>query len=131
MPPPPSGEMGQSGGDSGKTKDQLTADAKAVSSTDSGLSNLLTSVANNFDKADTNHDGKVDAKETMAYAIKQKDSATSSDSTISSTSSSSSTTTSSTSSTNDKLLAQIMELMRAYGMGDNSTASNSLFSAQA
>jgi Ca2+-binding EF-hand superfamily protein len=123
MPPPPGG-IDQSGGDQGKTKDQLKADAKAMGS--GGISSMLNSVADNFDKVDTNHDGKVDAKEIMAYA-QQQQSSTSSTSNTSGNSKSSSKTT-----TEQDLLAQIMQLMKAYGAGDNTaSAFNSLFSAKA
>ena len=64
-PPPPSAPQGKE--DNGKTKDELTAMASDVSSSDSNLASLLSSVVENFDAADTNGDGKVTAAEAMAY----------------------------------------------------------------
>lgn len=64
-PPPPSSSQGKE--DNGKTKDELTAMAEEVSSTDSNLASLLSSVAENFDAADANSDGKVTSAEAMAY----------------------------------------------------------------
>lgn len=61
MPPPPP----PAGDDQGFTKDELSSIASKTD--DSNLSSLMSSIAANFDKADTNGDGKVDAKEAMAY----------------------------------------------------------------
>lgn len=76
MPPPPtSAHQGKE--DTGKTKDELTAMASEVSSSDSNLASLLSSVVENFDAADANGDGKVTAAEAMAY--QQETSASESD----------------------------------------------------
>ena len=111
-PPPPSD-------DAGFTKDELTAQLQQIGSTDSKRSSLLTDIINNFDKADTDGDGKVSFKEAMAY--KQASSTTGSTST---TASSSSSTATSSSDTDAKVLRQIMQLMHAYGVfGQNSSQS--------
>ena len=66
-PPPPSSSSSHGQEDNGYTQDELTAMAKEVSSTDSNLASLLSSVAENFDAADANGDGKVTSAEAMAY----------------------------------------------------------------
>jgi len=135
-PPPPPGESGQAGNDQGFTKDQLTSMASDSASTDSKMSNVFSTIAKNFDKADTNGDGKVDHKEVMSFMQSQQDSTVSSTSSTNSTSTasdtistSSSSSTSSTSTAQDQLLAQLMQIVRAYSMNDSSVSS--LFSAQA
>lgn len=74
-PPPPSSSHGKE--DNGKTKDELTAMAEEVSSTDSNLASLLSSVAENFDAADANSDGKVTSAEAMAYQRSSQETSTS------------------------------------------------------
>ena len=102
MPPPPPPQGSDS---AGLTKGQLTSMAKETGSTDSKLTNLV----NNFDKADTNGDGKVSMQEAMAFDQASKSS--SSDS----TSTDSSSTTSSTSNSEANVMMRIMQLMHAYG----------------
>ena len=117
MPPPPPPQDG----DSGFTKDELTSQLSEIGSSDSKRSALISNIVNNFDKADTDGDGKVSFKEAMAF-----DQSTSSSSTSSSTSTDASSSTSS-SDLNAKLLSQIMKLMQAYGLGNDETR-NSLLS---
>ena len=107
-PPPPPGDS--NGSDSaGFTKDELASMAQEIGSTDSKRSSLMTNLVNNFDKADTNGDGKISAQEAMAFdQSNQTGSSTSSDS--GSTSSSSSAT-----NTEAKVIMRIMQLMHAYG----------------
>lgn len=114
MPPPPPPGGGQD--DAGFTQDELQSQLEEVGSTDSRRSSLISSVVENFDKADTNGDGKVSATEAMAYE----------QSTQSSTSgNSTSTGSASSSSQTDAMLAQrLMELIRAYG-GDSTTSAAS------
>jgi len=59
-PPPAEGEE-----DEGYTQDELSAIASATD--DSNLSELMNSLAANFDAADANGDGKVTQQEAMAY----------------------------------------------------------------
>ena len=61
MPPPPPPK----GDDQGFTKDELSSIASKTD--DSNLANLMSSIAANFDAADTNGDGKVNSEEAMAY----------------------------------------------------------------
>ena len=114
MPPPPPPGGGQD--DAGFTQDELQSQLDEIGSTDSKRSSLISSVVENFDKADTNGDGKVSATEAMAYE----------QSTQSSTSgNSTSTGSASSSSQTDAMLAhRLMELMRAYG-GDSTTSAAS------
>lgn len=124
MPPPPPGGQGGPGGpggsggnDSGFTKDELSSQLSETGSTDSQRSALISKVVSNFDKADSDEDGKVSFKEAMAYDQSTKTSSTSStSSTTSSSDSSSSDTTSSSGTSSDALLMKtIMDLAKAYG----------------
>jgi hypothetical protein len=68
--PPPSGEGGmEASGAPAYTKDELTSMASQIGSTDSKRSELMTKLAANFDQADTNGDGMIDAKEAMAFDL--------------------------------------------------------------
>lgn len=126
MPPPPPPGDGQ-GSDSGFTKDELTSQLSEIGSSDSKRSSLISNVVNNFDKADTDGDGKVSFKEAMAFD--QSSSASSSSTSSSSSTASTSDTSSTSSSSSDldaKVMLQIMRLMHAYSMGTDSSASSSL-----
>lgn len=115
MPPPPPPED-----DAGLTKDQLSSKLSESGSTDSEQSGLISKIVSNFDKADTNGDGKVSMQEAMAYDQSTK----SSSSTASADTSTGSAT--STSSQNDAaLMHKLMELARAYGAGSEGTGSSS------
>jgi len=67
MPPPPPPPSSSNEEDTGYTKDELTAMASSTSSTDSKLASLFETLAQNFDDADTNSDGKVTSDEARAY----------------------------------------------------------------
>jgi len=113
-PPPPPPQESQD--DAGFSKDELSSQINQIGSTDSKRTDLMTKIVNNFDKADTNSDGKVSMKEAMAY----DQSTSSSSDTSSSTTSSSSRTTSS----DLAIMKRIMDLMQSYASND--TSSNSL-----
>lgn len=53
--------------DGGFTKDQLTSMSKEIGSSDSKRSELMSKIADNFDAADTDSDGKVNRAEAMAF----------------------------------------------------------------
>ncbi|MQY52680.1 EF-hand domain-containing protein [Rhodocyclus gracilis] len=128
--PPPKPPEDGNGDDAGLTKDQLTSMASDAASSDTNLASLLNTVASNFDAADTNGDGKVSFKESQAYAAKAQAEAASSGS--SSTSGTSSTASSTTNSTDQEaaITRRILELVRAYSVGTNNSAStNSASSA--
>lgn len=111
MPPP--GPPPDANG--GLSKDQLTSMAKDLSSSDSSAASRVSDLVSNFDKADTNQDGKVSAQEAVAYA----QSSQSQDKSGSSTSTGGSQNGDSSLSTDQKLLQQIGQLMQAYGIGDH------------
>lgn len=117
MPPPGAMPPG------GMTKDQLSSAASDASSTDSAASSGLTNLVNNFDTADTDGDGKISLKEAVAYD--QKNAAATAGSASPSTSSGSSAngTAASGSDANVKVMAQIMKLMQAYGVGADQSGS--------
>lgn len=110
MPPPPPPQ----GDDAGFTQDELNSQLEEIGSTDSARSELISKVAENFEAADTNGDGKVSAPEAMAYERESRTSA--------STSTSADSSTSSTAS-EGALMHRLMELMRAYGGDDNPRSS--------
>jgi Ca2+-binding EF-hand superfamily protein len=94
----------------GMTKDQLSSLNQSGAS-DSKISDLVA----NFDKADTNQDGKVSMQEAMQYEQSHP-----------STSTTSSPTSSSNASSNKvdvKIMQQIMELMQAYNPDYQSNSS--------
>lgn len=103
---PPGGESG------GLTKDQLTSAAKEVGSTSSSAASSIQNLANNFDQADTDGDGKVSFKEAMAY--QQETAATESSA---ATASADNASSASGSGDDAKVMMQIMKLMHAYGAG--------------
>lgn len=117
MPPPPPSSSSSSTEDTGLTQDEMTAMLEDVSSTDSNLATLLTSVSENFDAADTNGDGKVTFAEAMSYQQSTQNSTDSTEqSTVSAAGSmppppppSSSTTEDDTGYTADELLAMASE----------------------
>lgn len=123
MPPPPP-PPGGAQDDAGFTKDELQSQLEEVGTTDSARSSLISSVVENFDKADTNGDGKVSASEARAYD----------QSTRSSTSGSASGSTDGASASGqaDAVLAQrLMELMRAYGSDSTASAAGGGLSVSA
>ena len=118
MPPPPPPES-----DTGFSKDELTQQLdEATASGDTKRADLLNSIVANFDKADTDGDGKVTFKEARAYDESQKSSSTST----------TSDTTTGTASSNDsdslssRVLRQMMRLMASYGAPEATAATSSL-----
>lgn len=103
MPPPPPPEN-----DSGFTKDELQSQLDEIGSSDSKRASLLSSVIANFDKADTDGDGKVSFKEAMAYD--QSNTTSSSDST------STASSTGSNGTSEAQMMLQVMKLAEAYGL---------------
>jgi Ca2+-binding EF-hand superfamily protein len=114
MPPPPPPQN-----DAGFTKAELTSQLSEIGSSDSKLTSLISSVIANFDKADTNGDGKVSMQETMAF---EQSNSTTAASTNSSENTSSTSGTSSA-DTAAKILQQITLLMQAYNSGNNTNNS--------
>ena len=105
-PPPPPGN------DAGFTKDELTSQLSSTTSSNTQQTDLMTKITSNFEAADTDSDGKVSFKEAMAYDQSTK--------TASTTDSSS---TSSASNSEAGIMMKIMQLMQAYGSGQDQTQS--------
>lgn len=103
MPPPP-----PPGDDAGFTKEELTSQLESAESSDTQRNSLLTKIVENFEAADSDGDGKVSFSEAMAYDESTK-TATTSDSSSSTTASNS----------DDQIMFKIMQLMHAYGGGQD------------
>ncbi|MFZ6643726.1 EF-hand domain-containing protein [Undibacterium sp. TC4M20W] len=152
-PPPPPPPGGGEGGDQGLDKTQLTDLSTEVGKTNSSAGAALSQVAQNFDAADTNQDGKVSLQETLAYLEKASTTQTSSTSTATSTTATASTSNSSTSSssgstgsasdgttssvtgsinnssstnTDAALFKKALQLLRAYSSPPTSSSSQSI-----
>jgi hypothetical protein len=125
MPPPPPPPQN----DAGFTKDELSSQLQQIGSADDERSSLISSLVENFVKADTNSDGKVSFQEAMAYQHDSSSIGTSASAADSATSGTDAALSSSSSSNLEaKLMLQIMRLMHAYGAGSESdtTAASSL-----
>jgi Ca2+-binding EF-hand superfamily protein len=116
MPPPPPPQN-----DAGFTKDELQSQLDQIGSTDSKRSSLLSNIIANFDKADTDGDGKVSFKEAMAYD--RSGSSGSTTSTGAGTASTDSTTSTSSATSEAQLMLKILQLMHAY-RSDSATTSS-------
>ncbi|MEQ6289061.1 EF-hand domain-containing protein [Vogesella sp. GCM10023246] len=118
MPPPP-----PRGNDAGLDQDQLTTMASdASASGDSTAAARFSSLAANFDAADSNGDGKVSFQESIAYEQSQSTSSDSASATASADNSSDSTQ-------NARVLHRLMEMLRAYDSNDNDSGSQLLSTA--
>lgn len=109
-PPPPQAN------DAGFTKDELTSQLQSADSSDTKRTDLINKIVNNFTAADTDGDGKVSFKEAMAY---DKSTQSTSSAASSSTTSTTASTDSTTNNTDAQLMKKIMQLMQAYGTGQN------------
>lgn len=112
-PPPPPGN------DSGFTEDELSSQLDAIGSSDTQASSMISTIISNFEAADSDGDGKVSFAEAQAYDESSK-TATASDS----TSSTSSMSGASSSNTEAGVMMKIMQLMHAYGSGQESGQSS-------
>ncbi|MBU1362306.1 MAG: EF-hand domain-containing protein [Gammaproteobacteria bacterium] len=105
MPPPPPAD------DAGFTKEELTSQLESADSSDTKRTELINKIVENFEAADTDSDGKVSFKEAMAY-----------DKSTESTSASDTGTATATTTANNsdaELMMKIMQLMHAYGTGQD------------
>lgn len=116
MPPPPPQN------DAGFTKDELQSQLGEIGSSDSKRSSLISDIVQNFDKADTDGDGKVSFKEAMAFEQSQS---------TSTSTGTSETGAAASDDSNAKLMMQIMRLIQAYSIdsGDKNTANTIATSA--
>lgn len=125
MPPPP--PPPDDGSDEGFTQDELTSMASDLSSTDSKRANLMSTLAANFEAADTDGNGKISREEAMNFD--QSQNATSSTSSSAAASQiDSATSTASTSTDEDlnlKIMLQIMQLLQSYGASDTASKTGS------
>ncbi len=106
MPPPP-----PPADDAGFTKEELTSQLESADSGDTQRTELINKIVNNFEAADTDSDGKVSFQEAMAY-----------DKSTESTSASGTGTATATTAANNsdaQLMMKIMQLMHAYGTGQD------------
>ena len=110
MPPPPPPQN-----DSDFTKEELSSQLEEIGSSDSERSSFIANVVENFEAADADGDGKVTFAEAQAY---------------NSTTESASDTATSTASTNadTQVMFKIMQLLHAYGSGNDDSSSSSLSS---
>jgi len=111
--PPPPPDI-QSAASAGFTKEELISQLDEIGSSDSKRSNQISSIVQNFDKADTNDDGLISVNEARAYAQSNN------------LSDSTSESTASTDSTDANAQVQIttMKLMQVYGVGQDASVSN-------
>ncbi|MBI2308849.1 MAG: EF-hand domain-containing protein [Rhodocyclales bacterium] len=111
MPPPP-----PPGDDAGFTKDELENQLSEIGASDSKRASLISEIVDNFDAADADGDGKVSFKEAMAY-----DQGQDSTGTRSATDDGAGRVAAGEDS-NLKLMLQVMRLVQAYDLDDNSGA---------
>ncbi len=116
MPPPPP-QGGRGGKDEGLDQSQLTDMATtAAESGDTRAASMFSQLADNFDAADADGDGKVTFSESVAYQRQQAQAgSTGSDSSSSdSSNTASSSTVASSQEVQGRIAQRLMEMMRAY-----------------
>lgn len=106
MPPPPPPSDGS--GDTGFTKEELTSQLTEIGTSDSKRASLISNILENFSDADTDGNGRVDFKEAMAL-----DSASSANADTQGTASGTDT---GNEAQNARVMAQILRLVKAYGL---------------
>ncbi|MCQ4145213.1 hypothetical protein [Vogesella sp. AC12] len=115
MPPPPAG--GED--DAGLEQEQLSAMAADASEAgDSVAAARFAALAENFDSADSNQDGKVSFAESVAYEEAQRSS--------SGTSSEDSGVASADSEQDGRIMMRLMAMLRAYSSDDDSNSGSSV-----
>lgn len=114
LPPPADADAGSF------TKDELISKlSETSSSSNSQQTDLMSKIVSNFEAADSDGDGKVSAKEAMAYDQSTQNSSTS-------------TTSSSSANNSDaQVMMKIMQLMHAYGSQQSQSAFSSQLSVSA
>ncbi len=118
MPPPPPPQDVEEPGGAGFTKEELTGQLEEIGSSDSKRSALISKIVDNFEEADSDGDGKVSFKEAMAYDQASQTSA--------SGGSNAATSANDSARLDAQIMKQIMELMRAYGGGNDANSVSSL-----
>lgn len=128
MPPPPPPPPSGGGEDEGFSKDELQSQLSEISgsnnSRDTQRASLISAVVENFDAADTDGNGKVSFAEAMALEQSLSSAAsTAVTSTATSTATSATNAAGGESSNELRWMQQIVQLMRAYGLEQNSGGS--------
>lgn len=125
-PPPPGGGHGGHGDDQGLDQSQLSDMASAATQVgDSQGASMFSDLADNFDEADANGDGKVTFSESVAYREQQQTANSSEDDSADTTSSNSSLTQ----EMQGRLAHRLMEMMRAYDDYQSSNTGSAGFAA--
>jgi hypothetical protein len=120
MPPPPPPAGGED--DTGLGQEQLSAMAADASEAgDSVAAARFAALAENFDSADSNQDGKVSFAESIAYEEAQRSS-----SGTSGTSSEDSGVASADSEQDGRIMMRLMAMLRAYSSDDDSNSGSSV-----
>ena len=114
MPPPPPPPAGASG-DTGFSEEELSAQMEEIGDTDAPRAALISSILENFAAADSDSDGQVTHAEAMAYA-EANDLAPGQ----TGRAAASGQVAGSDNVSDAQLYQQLMELMRAYGVQDES-----------
>ncbi len=96
------GGMRKGGDDAGFTQEQLSGKLESIGGTAGNGGSMLSGIIDNFDKVDTNGDGKVSAEEARAYRQSTQ---------------SATTTATANGGSDAQVMMQIMDLARAYGLG--------------
>ncbi|MGM8062716.1 hypothetical protein [Vogesella indigofera] len=116
MPPPPPPAGGED--DAGLGQEQLSAMAADASETgDSSAAARFAALAENFDSADSNQDGKVSFAESIAYEEAQRSSGTGSED---------GDLASADSEQDGRIMMRLMAMLRAYGSDDDSNSGSSV-----
>lgn len=113
MPPP--GGMPPGGGPD-LTKAQLTSLSSTLASTDSQRASQMSNIAQNFEAADANSDGKVSFQEAQTYDQTHQNTASSSNGEVKNASSNS----------DARILKQMFDLLQAYGNSNSSSSGSSV-----
>lgn len=123
MPPPPPPPEN----DAGFSKDELAQQLEeATAAGDSQRADLLTAIIGNFDKADSDGDGKVSFQEAMIYDQSRQSSASVSATDTTTTSTTSATGSGDSESLSARVLRQMLRLMASYGAPESAAANSSL-----
>lgn len=116
-PPPPAGE------DEGMTVDELSAMAEEAEASGSAGASELSALAESFDEADTDGDGKVSFQEAMAFRE--------SNASAGEGQASARPAPPDEAEREDRVLARVLEMLSQYDAGESSTTSSSTLSVSA
>lgn len=127
-PPPPGGGREGQGQDEGFDQEQLSQLASAAEEAgDSRGASMFSELADNFDEADADGDGKVTFSESVAYREQQQQQAASEDS--SSDTSTANASSSLSQEMQSRIAQRLMDMMRAYDTQQRDGDSSARFAA--